>query len=169
MAMLVCACWLPAQAKDEDGNFNGQKLDAYLKRMGRDYKQASDIEGAYIVMKSEGVEHADRLITLIVNDPTSEQLEILTYPEIDGKFLNINRLSSQDSQRAFYEKLARVNHKSFGMFFVDSDGDIGLRFTFSTENGLGYDAFRVVVENCQRVADRFTPTIISFMRSEVGY
>jgi hypothetical protein len=166
---LLCALAVTTRASDKENNFSAEKLNSYLERMGVDFKRAADMDGAYIMTKSEGVEHADRLITLIVNDPNAEQLEILTYPEIDSKFLNVNRLFGQDNQLAFYEKLARVNHKSFGMFFVDADGDIGLRFTFSTENGIGYDAFRVVLENCQRVADRFTPAIISFMTKDLGY
>ncbi|MEW6732385.1 MAG: YbjN domain-containing protein [Acidobacteriota bacterium] len=170
VSMLMLSTFaVPAQARDTEVDFTSDKLKSYLERMGVEYKRATDTEGAYVLTKREGVTHADRLITLIVNNPSAEQLEIFTYPEIDGKFLNIDRLSTSESQRAFYEKLVRVNHKSFGMFFVDSDGDIGLRFTFSTENGIGFDAFRIVVENCQRVADRFTPTIISFMQTDQGY
>lgn len=153
----------------KESDFNSEKLVSYLNRLGVVYKQAADIEGAYIVIRNESITNADRIVTIIVNDANNNQLEILCYPEVSGKFFNINRLANPEKQRAFYEKLVRVNHKSFGMFFVDTDGDVGLRFTFTTEDGVGYDAFKVAVDNCQRVADRFTTTIAGFMTNDVGY
>jgi hypothetical protein len=168
--LLLALCCLPAQAqvKGEQHSFSPEKLNTYLTRMGADFKRAPDMEGAYIIIK-DSVQHADRIVTLIVSDATNDQLEILSYPEVEGGFLNVSKLSNAESQRIFYEKLARVNYKSFGMFFVDGDGDIGVRFTFSTEDGIGYESFRAVVENCQRVMDRFTPVIVGFMTVEEGY
>ncbi len=170
LILLLTLC-LPTWAKDpeKEETFNTQKLKEYLERMQVNYKKATEAEGAYVLIRREGLSNADRLITLIVNNSNTNQLEILTYPEIDGEFLNVSKLYNQQNERVFYEKLMHINHKSFGMFFVDQDGDVGLRFTFSTGNGVGFDALRAVIENCQRGADRFTPMLKNFMTTDIGY
>ncbi|MFY9571123.1 MAG: hypothetical protein WAV20_06990, partial [Blastocatellia bacterium] len=64
------------------------------------------------------------------------------------------------------QRLLETNHRAFATFFIDGQGDIGARFTFTTENGLGYDAFRVGVTELLRIADEYTPILEEHMRKE---
>lgn len=45
------------------------------------------------------------------------------------------------------------NATAFGAYFVDEDGDLGFRYVFTTEDGLGYDSFKVAVTELLRIAD----------------
>ena len=49
--------------------------------------------------------------------------------------------------------MLKNNATALGAYFVDDDGDIGFRYVFTTESGLGYDAFRVAVNELLRIAD----------------
>jgi hypothetical protein len=45
------------------------------------------------------------------------------------------------------------NATAFGAYIVDDDGDIGFRYVFTTESGLGFEAFKVAVNELLRIAD----------------
>lgn len=45
------------------------------------------------------------------------------------------------------------NATAFGAYFIDSVGDIGFRYVFTTESGIGYEAFKVAVNELLRIAD----------------
>jgi len=45
------------------------------------------------------------------------------------------------------------NATAFGSYFLDNEGDIGFRFIFTTESGVGYTAFRTVLDEHLRIAD----------------
>jgi hypothetical protein len=62
--------------------------------------------------------------------------------------------------------LLEANHRSFATFFVDGQGDIGARFTFTTEAGVGYESFRAAATELLRIADEYTPILEEYMRKE---
>ena len=47
-----------------------------------------------------------------------------------------------------------------------TSGDIAVRFTFTTENGVGFESFKVAVTEVLRIADQYTPILDEFMRKE---
>jgi hypothetical protein len=49
---------------------------------------------------------------------------------------------------------------------VDAQGDIGARFTFTTEGGLTYESFRVAATELLRIADEYTPILDEQMVKE---
>jgi hypothetical protein len=60
--------------------------------------------------------------------------------------------------------LLEANHRAFATFFIDGQGDIGARFTFTTENGVGYESFRVAAMELLRISDEYTPILEEHMR-----
>jgi len=107
-------------------------------------------------------EHAERL-DLYVEVRQDRSLVLTAYAKSKGKYFSLSRANDREK---LLQKLLEANHRSFSAFFVDAQGDIGVRFTFTTENGVGFESFKVAVTEVLRVADQYTPILDEYMRKE---
>jgi len=136
-------------------------LRGYLDKMGLRYVSHPKNPDALVVPRSEN-QHADRL-DLYVEIRQDHSLVLSVYPRLNGRYFTLARTVDREKM---FQRLLEANHRSFAAFFVDGQGDIGARFTFTTETGVPYDAFRVAVTELLRIADDFTPTLNEYMRKE---
>jgi hypothetical protein len=56
------------------------------------------------------------------------------------------------------------NATAFGGWFVDKDGDIGFRYVFTTESGLGFEAFKVALTELLRIGDEIMVSVYNNYR-----
>lgn len=138
-----------------------QTLRGYLDKMALRYVPHPKNSNAVVVPRSEN-KKAERL-DLYVEVRKDESVVLSVYPRLRGRYFTLERTT--DRERLF-QRLLEANHRSFASFFVDGQGDIGARFTFTTEGGVSYDAFRVAVTELLRIADEYTPTLDEYMRKE---
>jgi Putative bacterial sensory transduction regulator len=138
-----------------------QTLRGYLEKMGLRYVPHPKNADALVVPRSEN-KHAERL-DLYVEIQKQRSLVLTAYPKFRGRYFNLDRVSDREK---LFQRLLETNHRSFATFFVDGQGDIGARFTFTTENGVGYDSFRVAVTELLRIVDEYTPILDEYMRKE---
>lgn len=138
-----------------------QTLRGYLDRMGLRYVPHPKNSNAVVVPRGEN-KKAERL-DLYVEARKDQSIVLSVYPRLHGRYFTLERTT--DRQKLF-QRLLETNQNSFASFFVDSQGDIGARFTFTTEGGVSYDAFRVAVTELLRIADEYTPTLDEYMRKE---
>ena len=81
--------------------------------------------------------------------------------------LVVPRTDNQNADREkLFQRLLETNHRAFATFFIDNQGDIGARFTFTTEDSIGFDSFRAAVIELLRITDEYVPALDSFMRNE---
>jgi len=102
-------------------------------------------------------------VDLYVEARSDQTLVLSAYPRLRGKYFSLARATDREK---LLQKLLETNFRSFATFFVDEQGDIGARFTFTTEDGLGYDSFSVTVSELARIADEYTRTLDDFMKKE---
>ena len=138
-----------------------QTLRGYLEKMGLRYVPHPKNADALVVPRSEN-KHAERL-DLYVEIQKEQSLVLTAYPKFRGRYFNVDRASDREK---LFQRLLEANHRSFATFFVDGQGDIGARFTFTTENGVGYDSFRVAVTELLRIVDQYTPILDEYMRKD---
>jgi Putative bacterial sensory transduction regulator len=160
ISFLVAAAFA-AQGSAQQPPLTIQTLRGYLDRMGLRYVPHPKNPSAIVVPRSEN-KIAERL-DLYVEVRKDQSLVLTVYPRLRGRYFTLER--TMDREKLF-QKLLETNHRSFASFFVDGQGDIGARFTFTTEGGVSYDAFRVAVTELLRIADEFTPTLDEYMRKE---
>jgi hypothetical protein len=138
-----------------------QTLRGYLEKMGLRYVPHPKNADALVVPRSEN-KHAERL-DLYVEIQKEQSLVLTAYPKFRGRYFNVDRAIDREK---LFQRLLEANHRSFATFFVDGQGDIGARFTFTTENGVSYDSFRVAVTELLRIVDQYTPILDEYMRKE---
>lgn len=138
-----------------------QTLRGYLDKMGLQYVPHPKTPDTLVVPRTKN-EHAERL-DLYVEVRQDRSLVLSAYSKSRGRYFNLARASDREKLQ---QKLLEANHRSFSTFFVDAQGDIGVRFTFTTENGLGFESFKVAVIEVLRIADQYTPILEEFMRKE---
>lgn len=138
-----------------------QTLRGYLDKMGLRYVPHPKNADALVVPRSEN-KNAERL-DLYVEIRKEQSLVLTAYPKLRGRYFNLARATDREK---ILQRLLEANHRAFATFFVDGQGDIGARFTFTTEAGVGYDSFRVAVTELLRIADQYTPTLDEYMRKE---
>jgi hypothetical protein len=102
-------------------------------------------------------------IDLYIELRQDKTLVLSAYPTLRGKYFNVSRALDREK---LFQKLLEINFRSFATFFLDEQGDVGVRFTFTTEDSLGYDAFSVTVSEVARIADEYTKTLDEFMKKE---
>ena len=138
-----------------------QTLKGYLDKMGLRYVPHPKNPDAVVVPRSEN-KQAERL-DLYVEVRKDQSLVLTVYPRLKGRYFTLERVTDREK---LFQKLLEANHRAFATFFVDNQGDIGARFTFTTEAGVAYDAFRIAVTELLRIADEYTPTLDEYMRKE---
>jgi hypothetical protein len=136
-------------------------LRGYLDRMSMRYVAHPKDPDALVVTRSTN-EHADR-VDLYIDIRPDHTLVLTAYARSKDRFFNMSRASSPEK---LFQKLLGVNHRAFATFFVDEQGDIGTRFTFTTEDGVGFDSFRIVATELLRIADEYAPILDGYMRKD---
>ena len=130
----------------------------YLDKMGMRYVAHPKNPDALVAPRSEN-KNAERL-DLYVETRKDQSLVLTVYPKLKGRYFTLARVVDREK---LFQRLLENNHRAFATFFVDPQGDIGARFTFTTETGVAYDAFRVAVIELMRIADEFTPVLNEYM------
>ncbi|MFY9609365.1 MAG: YbjN domain-containing protein [Blastocatellia bacterium] len=136
-------------------------LRGYLDKMGLQYVSHPKTADTLVVPRTRN-EHAERL-DLYVEVRRDRSLVLTAYAKNRGRYFNLARANDREKLQ---QKLLEANFRSFSAFFVDAQGDIGVRFTFTTENGVGFESFKVAVTEVLRIADQYTPILDEFMRKE---
>jgi hypothetical protein len=136
-------------------------LKGYLDKMGLQYVAHPKTADTLVVPRTQN-ENADR-IDLYVEIRKDQSLVLSAYAKSKGRYFNLSRINDREK---LMQKLLEANHRSFSTFFVDAQGDIGVRFTFTTENGVGFESFKVAVVELLRIADQYTPILNENMRKE---
>src|SRR5262245_31966142 len=138
-----------------------QVLRSYLDKMGLQSVIHPKNAAALVVPRSDN-KNAERL-DLYVEIRKERSIVLTAYPKLRGKYFSLERATDREKM---LQRLLEANHRAFATFFVDAQGDIGLRFTFTTEDGLGYESFRAGVTELLRIADEYTPMLDGYMRKE---
>jgi hypothetical protein len=136
-------------------------LKGYLEKMGMQYVAHPKNANTLVVPRSEN-EHADRL-DLYVEIRQDHSLVLTAYAKSHGRYFSLARSINREKM---LQRLLEANHRSFSTFFADDQGDVGARFTFTTENGVGFESFRVAVIELLRIADDYTPILEEYMRKD---
>jgi len=136
-------------------------LRGYLDKMSLRYVSHPKNADALVVPRSEN-KNAERLDLYV--ELRKDQLLVLTvYPKLRGRYFTLARTTDREKM---FQRLLEANHRAFTTFFIDPQGDIGARFTITTETGVAYDAFRVAVTELLRIADEYTPVLDQYMIKE---
>lgn len=152
IASLVVAALVPliiARTADAQGT-STEALAGYLDRMGMSWKRAEKDPNLLVVTKTSGLQRAERVEVYIYNDPKNSVVDLLAYPKVAGKYLAV---ASASDRAALMRRMLEENEDAFGAYFIDTEGDVGFKFVFTTEAGIGYDAFRAVIAELMRIAD----------------
>ena len=152
---------LAVGASGQQQGITKDTLRGYLEKMGLRYVAHPKNTEALVVPRSEN-QNAERL-DLYVEIRPERSLILTVYPKLRGRYFTLSRAADREK---LLQRLLEANHRSFAAFFADGQGDIGARFTFTTETGVGYDAFRVAVTELLRIADEYTPILEQYMRKE---
>jgi Putative bacterial sensory transduction regulator len=136
-------------------------LRGYLDKMGLRYVPHPKNRETLVVPRTAN-QNAERL-DLYVEIRSEHTLVLTVYPKLNGRYFTLARAADREK---LLQRLLEANHRSFASFFADAQGDIGARFTFTTETGVGYDAFRVATTELLRIADEYTPILDQHMRKE---
>jgi hypothetical protein len=122
----------------------------YLGRMNVEWKVDSKDPNVFRVTKTTGLKQAQRVEVIITDIPDNDLVTLRAFPQAAGKYLS---LSAASNSTGLMREMLSKNATAFGAYFVDEDGDIGFRYVFTTEDGLGYDSFKVAVTELLRIAD----------------
>lgn len=136
-----------------------KQLQGYLDKIGLKYVTHPKNENALVVTTREN-EAAERL-DLYVEIRKDLTVILTVYAKSKGRYFNLSRVADKEK---LFQKLLEENYAGFTTFFVDRQGDIGTRFTFTTENSIGYEAFNAAINEVLRIADQFTPKLETFMQ-----
>ena len=137
-------------------------LRGYLDKMGLKYVPHPKSSNALVVTRS-GNEHTDRL-DLYLEIREDHTLVLMAYGKQQNGYFNMSRAADREKT---LQRLLEANHRAFATFFVDNQGDIGARFTFTTENGVGFESFRVAATELLRISDEYTPILEEHMRKSL--
>jgi hypothetical protein len=158
---ILAAAVLAVGASGQQQGITKETLSGYLDKMGLRYVPHPKNREVLVVPRSEN-QNAERL-DLYVEIRPERSLVLTVYPKLHGRYFTLARAAEREK---LLQRLLESNHRSFAAFFVDGQGDIGARFTFTTETGVGYDSFRVAATELLRIADEYTPILEQYMRKE---
>lgn len=159
--VLAAALMSLAPVSNDPRPVNPTILRGYLDKMGLKYVPHPKNPDTLVVPRSEN-RYADRL-DLYVEISKENSLVLTAYAKSKGRYFNLSRAAEREK---VLQRLLEANHRSFATFFVDDQSDIGVRFTFTTENGVGFESFRVAVIELLRIADEYTPVLDEYMRKD---
>lgn len=145
----------------QDHGITTATLRGYLEKMGLRFVPHPKNPDALVAPRSEN-KNAERL-DLYVELRKDQSLVLTVYPKLKGRYFTLARTTDREK---LFQRLLEANHRAFATFFVDAQGDIGARFTFTTETGVAYDSFRVAVTELLRIADEYTPVLDEYMVKE---
>lgn len=158
---ILAASLLAVGAIGQQQGITTETLRGYLEKMGLRYVPHPKNRETLVVPRSEN-QNAERL-DLYVEIRPERSLVLTVYPKLHGRYFTLARAADREK---LLQRLLEANHRSFAAFFADPQGDIGARFTFTTETGVGYDSFRVAATELLRIADEYTPILEQHMRKE---
>ncbi len=161
VVVLAAVMFSTGASRAQQQGVTTETLKGYLDKMGLRYVPHPKNPDALVVPRSEN-KHAERL-DLYAEVRKDQSLVLTVYPKLRGRYFTLERVTDHEK---LFQKLLEANHRAFATFFVDKQGDIGARFTFTTEAGVAYDAFRIAVTELLRIADEYTPTLDEYMRKE---
>lgn len=121
-------------------------LTKYLDRMGLKYEPNHERGFAHLVMAGD---HGKYDTYVVADTDTALAFIIISdYMMVRPDHRNCDRV---------LRRLMELNwHLNVGKFEWDpSDGEVRITFTFSTENGVGYEAFKAVFETLIDTADEY--------------
>lgn len=159
--VLAAALLSLAPAGNDPRPVSAEMLRGYLDRMGLRYVPHPRNPETLVVPRSEN-RYADRL-DLYVEISKESSLVLTAYAKSKGRYFNLSRAVEREK---ILQRLLEANHRSFATFFVDDQSDIGARFTFTTENSVGFESFRAAVIELLRIADEYTPVLDEHMRKD---
>ena len=134
-------------------------LQGYLDKIGLKYVTHPKKDNTLVVTTREN-EAAERL-DLYIEIRADKSLVLTCYAKSRGRYFNLARVAEKEK---LFQRLLEENYAGFTTFFIDKQGDIGVRYTITTENGVGYEAFDVAVNEVLRIADQFTPKLEPYMQ-----
>ena len=140
---------------------NTQIIKSYLDKMGLAYVPHPKSADTLVVPRTDN-EKAER-IDLYVELRGDRSLVLTAYPKLRGRYFSTSRATDREK---LFQRMLETNHRAFATFFIDNQGDIGARFTLTTEDGVGFESFRAVVNELFRITDEYVPTLDEFMRKE---
>ena len=140
---------------------NTSMLRGYLDKMGLKYVPHPKNAETLVVPRSEN-RYAERL-DLYVELNKDQVLVLTAYAKSKGRYFNLSRVGEREK---LLQRLLETNHRAFATFFIDDQGDIGARFTFTTENSIGFESFRSAVIELLRIADEYTPILEEYMQKQ---
>jgi hypothetical protein len=159
LTVLACACFSLAQTAYAQEPVTLKQLQGYLDKLTLKYVVHPKNDNALVVTTSEN-EAAERLDLYI--EIRKDQTVVLTaYAKSKGRYFNLSRVAEKEK---LFQRLLEENYAGFTAFYIDKQGDIGVRFTFTTENGVGFEAFGAAINEVLRIADQFTPKIDEYMQ-----
>ena len=139
-----------------------KQLQGFLDKMALKYIVHPQNDNALVVTTSEN-ESAERLDLYI--EIRKDQTVVLTvYAKSKGRYFNLSRVAEKEK---LFQRLLEENYAGFTTFYIDKQGDIGVRFTFTTENGIAYESFNAAINEVLRIADQFTPKMDEYMQKPV--
>ena len=151
----------PAAPQQPQKGVTTQTIKGYLDKMEWASVPHPRSADTLVVPRTDN-QNADR-IDLYVERRADQTLVLTAYPKFKGRYFNLSRVADREK---LFQRMLETNHRAFATFFIDNQGDIGTRFTFSTEDGVGFDSFRAAVMELLRITDDYVPTLDSFMRNE---
>jgi hypothetical protein len=157
--LLVFAVVALAQTGHAQEAVTIKQLQGYLDKMALKYVVHPKNDNALVVTTSEN-EAAERL-DLYIEIRKDQTLVLTVYAKAKGRYFNLSRVAEKEK---LFQRLLEENYAGFTTFFIDKQGDIGVRFTFTTEDGLGYESFSAGVNEVLRIADQFTPKMDEYMQ-----
>jgi len=143
----------PAAAEDV---VTVQTITSYLDRMNYVYKLDKSVKVPEIELLMRG-DNANYQLRIFVDDPRKVV------------YMCINRLmtipEAHPRKSAVLQRLMELNWELLiGKYEWDkTDGEVRLSYTFSTENGLGYEAFVACFQLLVLTADRDYPKLMALM------
>jgi hypothetical protein len=122
----------------------------YLGRMNVEWKVDDKDPNVFRVTKTTGLKEAQYVEIVITDIPNNDLVTLRAFSKAAGKYLS---LAAAGNSTGLMREMLSKNATAFGAYFVDEDGDIGFRYVFTTEDGLGYESFKVAVSELLRIAD----------------
>lgn len=139
------------------------ELRGYIERMGMQSVPHPRSANALVVSRSTSNDKGT--LDLYIDIREDKTLVLTAYAKVGGRYFNLSRVGDRER---LLRRLLETNHSSFATFFVDEQGDIGARFTFTTENGVGFESFRVAATELLRISEEFAPALEEHMKKTDG-